>query len=201
MLFFEDWLEVFFQTGARAPARDIRFDHERWVAYSKLELQDLENSNDWRAIPTVLHLLGADDNVLREEASKIVIRLVQNIPIHALPEFETRARTSTCSSFQWHVQGTSLVAKYEWAPQVWAMFTLNSSGYVREAALRHLMSINELQLSLPYLLLRVNDWVEPVRNQATEYVRSVIKPQHIAHWACVLGLLAQIRSRTRADHS
>jgi len=78
---------------------------------------------------------------------------------------------------------------------------MHPSGYVREAALRRLMSEDRSVLALPYLLLRVNDWVEQVRTVAKAGVKMLLAPKHAAAWVPVLGLIDQLRARSRVDHA
>jgi HEAT repeat protein len=73
--------------------------------------------------------------------------------------------------------------------------TLNRNGYVREAALRELATQAEPGV-IPYLLLRLADWVAPVRNLAQElisqflkarYVRAFLEHRRLLHWLAVVG--------------
>lgn len=61
------------------------------------------------------------------------------------------------------------------AVEMLGVATLNRDGYVREPAVR---AIAQLQHSraIPYLLLRLGDWVEPVRLAATEALRMLMTP-------------------------
>jgi hypothetical protein len=73
------------------------------------------------------------------------------------------------------------------------------SGYIREAAVRCLAS-NENGSELPFLLIRLNDWVSNVRDPAKVAVLSRLVPAYIPHFALHLPLVFRLREQGRDDH-
>lgn len=55
--------------------------------------------------------------------------------------------------------------------------TLNADGYAREEAVKALAKLTHPR-AIPYLLLRLGDWVEPVRQAATEALRGLMTPEN-----------------------
>lgn len=81
------------------------------------------------------------------------------------------------------------------APLV-ALLTLHWSGYVREAATR-LLATRKDGGELPFLLLRVNDWVPEVQRLAEAAVRERVHPSCAAHFVRCIGLVAELRVMRR----
>ncbi len=178
-----------------------RAELERSVAASKDALEAVRGSGEWRSIPSLLHILAHNNAELRRAGAGVISDLAALIPVAALPGFEGRVRESTLLGYSWNQLLVDWIVKQEWPARVWAMFTMHPSGYVREAALRRLISESDATLALPYLLLRANDWVDQVRDVATEAVKRLLAPEHAAVWVPVLGLVDQLRLRSRADHA
>lgn len=72
-------------------------------------------------------------------------------------------------------------------------------GRVREAAVRRLAALREGD-ELPFLLLRVNDWVEPIRLLAREAVRQRMRTEHARRFVDCLPLVTRLSGHLRVDH-
>lgn len=194
---FPTWAE-----GWQWRPRPTNADYERSVVASGDALAAVRGTGDWRAVPSLLYLLAHDNVELRKAAATVISELAPFIPAAALPGFECRVRVSTWNAaYSWRNLQLDWVVKQEWPPLVWAIFTMHCSGYVREAALRQLIAAGDAALALPYLLLRINDWVDQVHTVATSAVKSLLASKNAAMWAPVLGLIDQLRVRSREDHS
>lgn len=77
--------------------------------------------------------------------------------------------------------------------------SLHASGYVREAAVRELATMHG-GAELPYLLIRLNDWVEPVRDAAYEAIRARLVPAFAPQLVRSLWLAERLERCGRADH-
>jgi HEAT repeat protein len=84
------------------------------------------------------------------------------------------------------------------APVVGAA-SFHPNGHVREAAVRALAGLGGGD-ELPYLLIRLHDWVEPVREAAAGAVRARLVPRYAAQFTRSLLLLERLRARVRVDH-
>lgn len=158
-------------------------------------------TGDWRAIPSLLHTLAHDSASLRNTGAAVIAELALLIPAGALPGFEGRVRAATVEAYSWNELTLARILRTQWPPLVWAMYSMHPTGYVREEAVRQLVRSGQPARVLPYLLLRLNDWVEQVRAQATAAVRRLLVLEHVVHWIPVLGLVDQLRSRSRAGHA
>jgi HEAT repeat protein len=61
-----------------------------------------------------------------------------------------------------------------------AMASFNRDGYVRERAIKQLALTNHPQ-ALTFILLRLGDWVEPVRKTAHNVIRKFLVPRYLNH--------------------
>jgi HEAT repeat protein len=86
----------------------------------------------------------------------------------------------------------------ERADLVLRLSSLHSNGYVREAAVRRLAHVRDGS-ELPYLLLRLNDWVSEVRGAAESAVLDRAVPEYAKHFAANLGLIVRLQRTQRID--
>ncbi len=83
------------------------------------------------------------------------------------------------------------------AAAVAALLTFDRSGHLREAGVRRLAGADELFV-LPFLLLRLNDPVEPIRDQATSAVSQRLGAGHAHLLVQLLPLIEGLSARRRA---
>lgn len=111
----------------------------------------------------------------RVEARRTLGGLVRQVPVRGLRRVDHHMRERS----EWYrPTGARLTARdvdglASDGPDRWAVIGLCSmhrDGYVREEAIR-LMEIGPLETVLPFVLLRCDDWVEPVRDRALGVVR------------------------------
>jgi hypothetical protein len=178
----------------------VKHGHELSLAPSELALNELRGTRDWRAIPSLAGTLLHEDPSVRRAGAAVIVDLASYIPVASLPGFEERLRDQTWQHRAWHELRLEWIAKQEWPLRVWAMLTMHRSGFVREAAMRRLVSSGNFELALPFLLLRVNDWVSEVRLFAIDAVRSLIDVKHVALWIPVLELVDKLSLRSRVGH-
>ena len=74
------------------------------------------------------------------------------------------------------------------------------SGYVREAAIQRLNLI-DTGAELPFLLLRLNDWVSSVRIAAEKGVRSRLRPESALAVVANLALVLRLKELRRVDQN
>jgi HEAT repeat protein len=85
-------------------------------------------------------------------------------------------------------------------PGLLAIATCHRNGHVRERAIRRLGATRE-PFALPFFVVRLNDWVAPVRFGAAEAVKARIDPAYARAWVLALGLLARVQSGQRGAHA
>lgn len=76
--------------------------------------------------------------------------------------------------------------------------TFHRNGYVRQAAAQALSGIHDGS-EIPFLLIRINDWVDPVREAATRIVFEKIKPEYSRHFLRYFKLADRLRGCGRAN--
>lgn len=155
----------------------------------------------WTAIPSLLYLLAAEIPQVVSDASDCIASLVDRVPIDRLGQLERQVRSSTLRAYSWHELTVGMVARHEWPLQMWKLFTFHRSGLLREAALRKLLTYAAAEDRLPYLLLRANDWVRPIRVLASTELRLLLRADCLDAWTSSLGLVQSTRDRARADHA
>jgi HEAT repeat protein len=88
----------------------------------------------------------------------------------------------------------------EFAVSLLGLATFHSNGYVREAAVEHLAAHNSGQ-ELPFLLIRLNDWVLPVRDAAATAVDARLRPEYAHHFLRSLQLVFRLERCGRANRA
>ena len=79
------------------------------------------------------------------------------------------------------------------------MISFGSSGYTREAAVL-LLAGDQSGTELPFLIIRLKDWVREVRGAAERAVVERIRPNYAEHFVRCLPLISILRGRKRSDH-
>jgi HEAT repeat protein len=83
---------------------------------------------------------------------------------------------------------------------VLGLFSFHRDGYVRHEAIRLLTQIHDGS-ELPYLLIRLNDWVEPIGADARHAVRSRISDQYLCRFVDNLPLAVHMLECRRRDQT
>ena len=72
--------------------------------------------------------------------------------------------------------------------------TFHNSGYVRQAAVQELSSVTDGS-EIPFLLVRLNDWVGEVRDEALRVITPKVNPDYARHFLRHLRLVNRLRGR------
>jgi HEAT repeat protein len=90
------------------------------------------------------------------------------------------------------------LAQSKFATSLVGLASFHFSGYVREAAVAELVS-QRTGKELPFLLIRLNDWVSQVRNVAEQAVRARIEPAYAVHLLANISLVLRLRICGRVE--
>lgn len=90
------------------------------------------------------------------------------------------------------------LAQSKFATSLVGLASSHFSGYVREAAVAELAS-QRTGKELPFLLIRLNDWVPQVRNVAEQAVRARIEPAYAVHLLANISLVLRLRVCGRVE--
>jgi HEAT repeat protein len=86
------------------------------------------------------------------------------------------------------------------AQLLFAIASCHHNGYVRQAAIERLGAANA-GIAVPFLLIRVNDWVPAVRGAAQSSLSRYLKPAMADNLVACLPLVERLQSGTRTDHT
>jgi HEAT repeat protein len=90
------------------------------------------------------------------------------------------------------------LAQSKFATSLVGLASSHCSGYVREAAVVELAS-QRTGKELPFLLIRLNDWVSQVRDVAERAVRARIEPGYAVHFLANITLVFRLRVCGRVE--
>jgi HEAT repeat protein len=177
------------------------------VSRQRRLLDYFEARRDPRDLPDLLPLvLSPDAGVMAEAAAAIDEYLGQRTPKELLAIAEEVRRSTwwaTASGDSSRSAAVNDVPRLrdcgEHGVAVLGLASFHPSGYVREAAVRELATFQGGG-ELPYLLIRLNDWVEPVRDAAYEAVQARLVPTCAPHFVRSLWLAERLERCGRADH-
>lgn len=83
---------------------------------------------------------------------------------------------------------------------VLALASMHPNGHVREAAIRVLAKY-ETGAELPFILLRMNDWVAAIRELAYGVILSKVRSDYAGHFLRCLPLILRLEQCGRASHT
>ena len=168
-------------------------------------LNRLELNKDLTVIPLTMWLLVRNDGDMKARVAKSLYNLTRILPVNGLLHIDSicRDRTSLNWSFDWsRANPNDLVIPSMCVEEKLAVFGIASfhpNGYLREKAVDAL-SLSFSGQELPFLLIRLNDWVLPVRERAIRAVSERLYPANAANIIDSLPLVAHLRKCSRGDH-
>ncbi|MBI5757050.1 MAG: HEAT repeat domain-containing protein [Planctomycetales bacterium] len=183
--------------------------HNRFTLFSsqtKVEIiRQIRDAGEPAAIAPLLYFLtGSNDEVVKAAADTIET-LVCGLSQPDLVLAENSIRSTCCWSQDggwWNLTPIALrkLAGLTNSPAVWGMASFHHSGYVREAAVRLLGTVRDGR-ELPFLLLRLNDWVVPVREAAKLLVCERLQSGDIAPFHKNIFLVVRLDDCKRTEHT
>ncbi|HYC87790.1 MAG TPA: hypothetical protein VEO54_01140 [Thermoanaerobaculia bacterium] len=150
-------------------------------------VRELDAMHDIGSLPRAASFLLDDSEEIRTAAANAIVRLLRGIPPARLTALDEDVRV------QWrhqYVDTPKLAADY--ATEVLGVFSFHPSGYVREAAVRRLAESRD-GAELPYLLLRLTDWVPQVREAALRAVQARVSDDSVEAFARNFALVQRAR--------
>lgn len=160
-------------------------------------IRTLRKGRDWRTIPMLLDSLADPSRAVRVEAIAAVRTLWAYLPYSRIRSLEKQVQSRTIQCYVWHSTKLNEIRLRRWPVEIWQLFTFHSSGYVREEALRR---IGDTATSMPFVLIRLNDWVTEVRTLAESVVRKHLCARDIVDWLQHVRLVQSLADRRRTSH-
>jgi hypothetical protein len=166
-------------------------------------LAELEELGVLEAALGLLPVALSRRGIFREEVLAALDRLVRRHPSAALVGLEARARERTS---EWH--SAAWMSSSEVTPErldaiagrvtALGIASLHGSGWVRERAVR-LLADSDDALAPAFLLLRANDWVDPVRQAAIESLERRLADRGVDELVPHLELVFRLTDVRRND--
>jgi HEAT repeat protein len=185
----------------RSPSRSIPglgFLHDSATA----PLAALGELAEPHALPTIARFLVARRQRVRSAAARAVAATLDAIPIKDLPWLDQMLRGRSEYS-TWPASSTGWVVTRDRTDDPEGaglrLHSMHPSGYVREAALRA-MRAEAHGAELPFVLLRLNDWVPEVRAVATQLAIERSTVDHARSIVECLPLILRLPTLGRANH-
>ena len=151
----------------RLPANRLLFHKGMDEILGKIvsELAKISQCTDPNIIKDIIPLPWAKEEAAFFETVATVSLLLQKVPVGKLPDLDWGLRRSWPSCAGNSMLSDPSMKRLKKSPSAWwifAVFASHPSGFVRQTALEELAH-EETGKSLPFILLRTTDWVEPVR--------------------------------------
>ncbi len=197
----------------RLVAPDPRFTSVAKLADRQVLLATLAalgETRDERATPYLVMPLVADDAAVAAAAAKVLERVMpRDLPGIAL--LEQKVRDLSWHGYErWWPDGRPPIQLYAEESSArlalqrglptaaLGLLSMNANGHTRELATRALASATAAG-ELPFLLLRVNDWVSEVSAVARGATEQRILPENAATFVALLPLVERLKSQRRVD--
>ena len=167
-------------------------------------LNELNAAAEPRMIPLLLEATFGNSDEVSRAAAGIIDAAFARTPVRALSHLEEECRRiSWYSSPGWHsLRPVELSGFHGAGPArvgVAGVASFHHNGYVREAAVAWLGTLDAR--ALPFLVLRLNDWVPQVAERALAAVQAGLVDVHADALIDCLPLLPALERSTRRDHA
>lgn len=139
-----------------------------------------------------------------EAAARALTAVVSRTTPEEIAAFDAWFRERTYAGPYWpiwdHIRAKPVAQWLRVYPVVLKVATCSPNGYARERAVELLAETVNDGSELPFLLLRLNDWVPPIRFIAAKAVKARLTQEHDHAWVRCLGLLRRVQVGGRSDH-
>jgi HEAT repeat protein len=170
-------------------------------------LSKIGNSNEPAAIIDILPFVLSKKSDVAIAAAVAVHKLVLGTTTKELIWLDCAIRQrspySGNSFYEWHKMSPGQLDLLERfgdpSVSLLGMASFHQNGYVRQAAIDRLDLIAS-GAELPFLILRLNDWVPEVRGAAYEAIRSRLRPEYGRSFVINLALVSRLEEAGRTDH-
>jgi hypothetical protein len=167
---------------------------------------EIAEANEALVIPHLTTFLLNGRSQVSNAAARTIGQLLANVQSSEYVQLDEACRNDWSPEYSASSDWRSLKpndVKQFWrlsnAIAVIGVASFHGNGFVRDAAVNELATIFD-GLELPFLLLRLNDWVGAVRESATTAVLDRIRPDYAKHFFRHLSLIFRLRSCGRSQH-
>lgn len=167
-------------------------------------LQQIADKGQTAAIRAMPGFLLSDSPKVRAMAGRAIAHLLSLVPAEDLLALDDLSEW-TC---RWSLSGRrfepatvrSLASDPTLRTPILGLVSFHRNGYVRHEAVRLLADARDGS-ELPYLLIRQNDWVEPISRDARTAVQERLVDENLVHFVKNMPLVVHLSAFKRRDHS
>ncbi|CAN5643676.1 hypothetical protein BH10CYA1_BH10CYA1_14090 [soil metagenome] len=166
-------------------------------------VKEIEKVGNWSSVPYLVQFILQPETEIAESAGRCVETLLRNIRPSLFPQLDERLRGGLYNLSErmrrWQALKSFEENKYIAKNQrivVTGIVSFHNDGFIRQTALKHLSEITS-GAELPFLLIRLSDWVQQVRVIAINAVEQRVKPDYLQHFVHNIVLLDRIMQRQR----
>lgn len=169
-------------------------------------LENLSKNRELHNLRFIYWILLDKHLNLRKETAKALLTLINDIPTKRLAYIDAQCRETTSLewSFEWkkaHAEDFIDESMSEDEKTVvLGIVSFHPNGYLREKAIKKLAELGNNR-ALPFILIRLNDWVPQVRNVARNAIENLIGMNGLEGLALSVPLLKRLEKCRRANHS
>jgi len=199
----EQTLQKLQRLGGQSFWNRVFGDTEQQVAL----LREIGGSDEVAAIPEIAWLVVEASGPIWRAAIEAVHRLVGTLsPLdlaaldHQIREVGSYDREVGRRWRNLRPSGLSRFASSEFAVSLLGLASFHNNGHVREGAVEKL-SLEDSGQELPFLIIRLNDWVVQVREIAANAVNARLRPRYAGHFLRNLRLILRLQGGGRTNRA
>jgi len=171
-------------------------------------IERIATENEPAALPVIARFLFSNQSEIQASASRSITEITSKLaPIELLHLDDWRFwNCGWPDRDDWQKVTPSEIARLaassapEIRSSVLGITSFHRSGYVRHEAVRRLAAITTGD-ELPFLLIRLNDWVQPIASDARGAVVIRLNESYLPHLVKSLRLILHLDKLSRHDHT
>lgn len=194
-----------FNRGKTLKEANIKSSHSGTIIQTNKYFEpELENCG-LSAIPEVYQQLLSKDGGTRLKSAKKLHGIMSTLNSSQLIKVDKmfRERVSYSWDYNWSNKKTEelfhpLMTEEE-KLTILGLSSFHPNGYFREKAIKKLSQMNT-GFEIPFIMIRINDWVKEVRNISKENLTKFLKQEYAASFVASLPLVFRLKDCSRAEH-
>lgn len=162
-------------------------------------IRKIAQTGEAYAIPEMLSYAFASSHEVRLEAKSALRRLFEQLQFGQLPGLDEAMRRAWAHAEDWYGLKPSVKTMNGGSEDdlvVLGLISAHRSGYIRAEAV-HALGNSLSETAIPFLLVRLVDWVEAVRRAADVELIDKLQPQYGGMFVRCLGLLDRLSEHSR----
>ncbi len=161
-------------------------------------LRVIDESNNSMSLPALIGRLLSDRPVDGDVDAEAIEQIIRASDVSTLARLDTEIRR--LSDWQYPpIKPTDVIRLSGGMLGPLGLLSFHSNGFIREVALKALAERTD-GLELSFLLIRLNDWVVPIRNAAERAILDRLRPEYAEHFIRCLPLVFSLKDKGRINH-